>query len=84
MFLYISRIFTLSLSNLQILRNFGIMLYLTANMSFAITFNKNINVEINKKGVRKIRKAFIYAFLIAYPILYFLFYNPNTAYNIFL
>ena len=49
---------------------------------FAITFNKNINVEINKKE-EKIRKAFIcFPNCLSYTI--FLFYNPNTAYNIFL
>ncbi len=84
MFLYISRIFSLSLSSLQNLRNFGIISYLSANMLFVITFSKNVDGKDNKGKSKRIRKALTYTYLITYPILYFLFYSPNTAYNIFL
>ena len=84
MFLYISRIFSLSLSSLQSLRNFGIISYLSANMLFVITFSKNVDGKDNKGKSKRIRKALTYTYLITYPILYFLFYSPNTAYNIFL
>ena len=83
-FLYMSRIFSLSLSTLQILRNFGIISYLTANMLFAITFSKSTNFKDNNKITIRISKIFRYTYLITYPILYFIFYHPSTAYNIFL
>ena len=57
-FLYMSRIFSLSLSTLQILRNFGIISYLTANMLFAITFSKSTNFKDNNKRTIRISKIF--------------------------
>ena len=47
--LFSGRLSKISLSNLQIIRNIGIITYLTAIMLFANTFNKNILTKNQNK-----------------------------------
>ena len=82
MFLFLSRILRLSLSNLQLLRNLGIVSYLIAILLFAITFSKNVKGK--QQGVKQVRHVLRYVALAAYPLLYFLFYHPDTAFYIYL
>ncbi len=82
MFLFLSRILRLSLSNLQILRNLGIVSYLVAIMMFAITFSRNVKGK--QLGSKQVRHVIRYSVLAAYPLLYFFFYHPSTAYFIYL
>lgn len=82
MFLFLSRILRLSLSNLQILRNLGIVSYLVAIMMFAITFSKNVKGK--QLGSKQVRHVIKYTALAAYPLLYFIFYHPDTAFYLYL
>lgn len=82
MFLFLSRILRLSLSNLQLLRNLGIVTYLIAIMLFAITFSKNVKGK--QQGAKQVRHLLRYTALAAYPLLYFFFYHPDTAFYIYL
>ncbi len=82
MFLFLSRILRLSLSNLQILRNLGIVSYLVAILLFAITFSKNVKGK--QLGVKQVRHVLRYIALAAYPLLYFFFYHPDTAFYLYL
>ncbi len=82
MFLLFSQMLRLSLSNLLILRNLGIITYLIAIMLFVITFSKTV---ISKhQGTKPMRRMVRYVLLGAYPVVYFLFYHPDTAFLIFL
>ncbi len=82
MFLFLSNILRLSLSNLLILRNLGIVTYLIAIMLFAITFSRNVKGK--HQGAKPVSHVLRYVFLVAYPILYFFFYHPDTAFFIYL
>lgn len=82
MFLFLSRILRLSLSSLQILRNLGIVSYLIAIMLFAITFSKNVKGK--QQGAKQVKHILRYAALATFPLLYFIFYHPNTAFYIYL
>ena len=82
MFLFLSRILRLSLSNLQILRNLGIVSYLVAIMMFAITFSRNVKGK--QLGSKQVRHVIRYTALATYPLLYFFFYHPNTAFYLYL
>ncbi|MBH1940116.1 sensor histidine kinase [Mobilitalea sibirica] len=82
MFLFLSQVFRLPLSNLLILRNLGIITYLIAIMLFVITFSTN--VKSKHQGIKPVGHFIRYLGLVAYPILYYVFYHPNTAYNFYL
>jgi len=82
LFLFISNFFRLTLSSLLILRNIGIIIYLIAIILFSINFNKsltnNSSMSLSKNQIIK------YIFLCFFPLLYYIFYHPNTAYYIYL
>jgi signal transduction histidine kinase len=82
MFLFLSRILRLSLSNLQLLRNLGIVSYLVAILMFAITFSKNVKGK--QQGAKQVGHVLRYTALAAYPILYFFFYHPDMAFYLYL
>lgn len=82
LFLLLSQVLRLSLSNLLIIRNLGITTYLIAIMLFAITFSKNVKGKQQK--AKPVRHVVRYVVLAAYPLLYFFFYHPDTAYWIYL
>lgn len=81
-YLFLSNIFKLPLSNLLLLRNFGIITYLIALLLFAIFFSKT--VKSSNQKVHPLHKIIRYILLTAYPIVYFYFYHPDTAYKIYL
>lgn len=81
-FLILSRALRLPLSNQLILRNLGIITYLIAILLFTISFNKTIvsqykETKLVKKIVRSIN-------LFTYPIVYYIFYNPKTAFWLYI
>lgn len=82
MFLFLSRIMRLSLSNLLLLRNLGIITYLIAIMLFAITFSRTL--RNSQPGATQLKRKLKYALLSAYLVVYFIFYHPNTAFRIYL
>jgi anti-sigma regulatory factor (Ser/Thr protein kinase) len=82
MFLFLSRILRLSLSNLQILRNLGIVSYLAAILLFAITFS--ITVKGKHLGSKPAGYFLRYSLLATFPLMYFIFYHPDTAFAIYL
>lgn len=82
LFLLLSRVLSLSLSNLLILRNLGIITYLIAIMLFAITFSKNVKGK--HQNVKPVSHAVRYTALGAFPLLYYFFYHPDTAFWIYL
>ncbi|MGB8453071.1 MAG: HAMP domain-containing sensor histidine kinase [Anaerocolumna sp.] len=82
MFLILSKIIKLPLSSLLILRNLGIFTYLLAIMFFVFSFNKSI--KSSTPNVKHVKHIIKYISLIAYPILYFCFYHPDSAYRIYL
>lgn len=81
-FLFLSNILKLPLSNLLLLRNTGIILYLMALLLFTLSFNKT--VKSSNMKAHMVHRIIRYIMLIAYPVLYFYFYHPNTAYKIYL
>ncbi len=82
LFLLLSQVLRLSLSRLLILRNLGIITYLIAIMLFAVTFSKNVKGK--HQGVKQARHVIRYTVLAAYPLFYFFFYHPDTAFWIYL
>lgn len=82
LFLFFSRLFRISLSNLQILRNAGIITYLTAIMLFANAFNKNVLTK--NQNIKQVKHILQYTTLASYLVLYFFFYHPDTAFTIYL
>lgn len=82
LFLLFSRLLRLSLSDLLILRNLGIITYLVAIMLFAITFSRYVVTK--HQGIKPVGNIIRYIVLTAYPICYFLFYHPNNAFLIYL
>jgi len=80
--LFSGRLSKISLSNLQIIRNIGIITYLTAIMLFANTFNKNILTKNQK--IKPVLQILQYTILASYIIIYFIFYHPDTAFAIYL
>ncbi len=82
MFLLISKIFKLPLSSLLIVRNLGIFIYLLAIMFFAFSFNRS--VKSSNPNIKHVKHIIKYIALITYPILYFCFYHPDSAYRIYL
>lgn len=82
LFLIFSKILKLPLSSLLILRNLGIFIYLLAIMFFVFSFNKS--VKSSNPNVKHVSHVIKYISLITYPILYFCFYHPDSAYKIYL
>lgn len=80
LFLFFSQLLRISLSNIQIIRNLGIIVYLTAIMLFANTFINKTKSQ-NEKPVKHIMQ---YTVLAGYLVIYFLFYHPDTAFSIYL
>ncbi len=82
MFLFLSRILRLSLSNLQILRNIGIVSYLVAILLFAMTFSTTVKSNhLKSKPAGYLLRYFLLA---TFPLMYFVFYHPDTAFAIYL
>ncbi|MDD4113598.1 MAG: sensor histidine kinase [Herbinix sp.] len=82
LFLLFSKLFRISLSRLQIIRNLGIITYLTAIMIFTNTFTKNV---LTKNQISKQVKSIMqYTAFAGYIFLYFFFYHPNIAFNMYL
>lgn len=81
-FLILSRALRLPLSNQQILRNLGIITYLIAILLFTISFNKTIVSQY--KETKQVKKIIRYLFLCTYPIGYYIFYHPKTAFWLFI
>lgn len=82
LFLLFSRLFRIPLSKLQLLRNLGIITYLTAIMLFANTFNKNVLTKNQK--TKQVRHIIQYILLASYLVIYYIFYHPDTAFTIYL
>ncbi|HPU63146.1 MAG TPA: hypothetical protein PK304_03240 [Mobilitalea sp.] len=82
LFLLFTGLSKISLSNLQIIRNIGIITYLTAIMLFANTFNKNVLTKNQK--IKPVLQILQYTILVSYIIIYFIFYHPDTAFSIYL
>ncbi len=82
MFLFLNTILRFPLSSLLILRNLGIVIYFLAIMIFIISFDKTKKSSI--LTVKRTKNAVKYIFLILYPVIYFCFYHPHTAYRIYL
>lgn len=82
LFLLFSRFSRISLSNLQIIRNLGIITYFTAIMLFANTFNKNVLAK--NQNFKPVFHILQYTVLASYLVIYFIFYHPDTAFAIYL
>ncbi|MFA9379682.1 MAG: ATP-binding protein [Acetanaerobacterium sp.] len=82
LFLVFHRFLRLPLSSLLMLRNLGIVIYLTAIMLFVFSFSKTVKNE--NQSVKPVGHIITRILLIAHPINYFCFYHPETAYRIYL
>ena len=82
LFLFFSKLFRISLSKLQVIRNLGIITYLTAIMIFANTFNKNVLTK--NQSSKQVKHLVQYSAFAGYIVIYFIFYHPNIAFNIYL
>ena len=81
-FLILSRALRLPLSNQLILRNLGIIIYLIAILLFTISYNKTIVSQY--KETKLVKKIVRYLILFTYPIGYYLFYHPKTAFWLYI
>ena len=77
----INRILRIPLSTLLIIRNSGVTIYLSAMILFVSSFNKSIASDDEKRGFR--RHIVVRNFLPVYPVFYFIFYHPESAYRIY-
>lgn len=82
MYLSLNRILVMPISNLLVLRNLGIITYLFAIMLFTLSFNNTI--KSGHKSSHRIVTVIRNVILFAYPVLYYCFYHPSTAYLIYL
>lgn len=74
--------FRISLSILMLLRNVGIVVYFAALVCFVHSFYNNVRLDGNAVSERM--RWFRYALLTGFPILFFVFYHPDTAFWIFI
>jgi len=78
----IKRLLRIPLSSLLIMRNCGIVTYLVANIFFVVSFNNSIRNDSMKHPYR--RKKWRLVLLALFPLAYFIFYHPYTAYWIYI
>lgn len=71
---------SIPLSTLMILRNAGIVAYFGGIVCFVISFNNGLRLD-NKSSAHRLRLWYIP--LIGLPILFYLLYHPQTAYQVF-
>lgn len=70
-----------SMSAITLIRNAGIVLYFAGIVWFVLSFSSSIRLDEERRVSRF--KPLAYIPLIGFPILYFLFYHPQTAFRFF-
>ena len=73
--------FRIPLSSVMTLRNTGIVMYLTAIVFFVFSFHNSIRHNMSEKSKKAAWPR--YALLASYPVLFFVFYHPETAYALY-
>ena len=69
------------LSTLMVLRNIGIVLYFGGIVCFVQSFSSSIRMDSSLVSVKRL--SIRYVLLIGFPVLFFVFYHPQTAYRFF-
>lgn len=82
LFLLFSKLMHLPLSDLQKMRNLGIITYFIGILLFANAFNKNVLTKNPKE--KPARNIIQYTVLASYLVIYYIFYHPDTAFTIYL
>jgi len=80
-FKYLNRLFMLSVTELQMIRNISIVVFLFMNLFFIRLFIKSIK---KSASLSKIKYVILQCAMALFSVIYLIFYHPKTGYYIYL